>query len=836
MSSILGVVCYVKIDIMNYMQKVFSLILAVSIVWAGGVSTLHASVSYDIDTSTNWNIRIDGAVAGNWAGYGQPILADVDGNGKEDILIKSWFASNNGRATSGSLWIIYDSILDDYTGTGNTIDLADSSKWNIRIDGAVAGDFLSIAGVQVADINNDGSQDVLVSAYAADNREANTGSLYVLYGTLLDDYTGTGNTIDMADSSNWNVRYDGSEASEQLTLLDALEVGDVNNNNAPDLLVGSRTALKNSRADSGSVYVIYDDILDDYTGTGNIINLATTTNWNIRYDGAVTDDFLSNDILAPTDFDGNGLADLMIGAYAKNTTEADAGSVYYIPDSLIDDYTGTGNIVDMASSTNWRVRYDGDSYHGVFGAGLDTGDLDGDGKADLLIAANDSNNDGMLGVSGRGWAFAVLGSSIDDYTGTGNVVGMGTSTNYFLRIAGETLKQNMGQNPSFVDVDGDGLTDILTRAQFPEESTADNTVGVVHIFEGGGVLSGITGTGTEIVVDGSDKYDRRYVGTSGYYLGQDGLKAGDLNDDGRMDLVISARGASFNSRASSGSTWIIYNFPHSLTATGDASLGNGSEYTVSGSVSASDSATTVTSVEYRVDDTTPTAEWTACTADDASFDETTEDYTCTIPSLSLGSHTVYVRAEDSNGAYTLQDNYASQVVAIESSGLSQRTPQQGQGGSSSSGLVSKKTSDDEHEEDDSQERESNTTTQLRDELLEQLADLEEQLALLTGSGQSTDNVCFAHTLETTFGRDLRSGMQGEDVLNLQKVLNSDLRTRLSEIDEPGALGQETDYFGLLTFEAVKKLQELCRDEILTPLDLGEPTGFVGPSTRAVLNK
>ena len=815
---------------MNHMKKLFSLILAVSAIWTGSIFQLHASVSYDIDTSTNWNIRIDGAVAGDWAGFGKTTLADIDGNGKKDILIRSWFADNNGRSSSGSLWIIYDSILDDYTGTGNTIDLADSSKWNIRIDGAVASDFLSIAGVEAADIDGDGKLDVLVGAHGADNNGSSSGSLYVLYNTLLDDYTGTGNTLDMADSSNWNIRYDGSDANEQLPGLGVLKTGDVNNNGVTDLLVGSRFADKNSRTDSGSVYVIYDDILDDYTGTGNIVNLATTTNWNIRYDGAGTQAFLGDELFPPTDFDNNGLVDLVIGSYARDTTAAtDEGSVYYVPDSLIDDYTGTGNIVDMASSTNWRIRYDAVVYHGVFGAEGDIGDIDNDGENDLLISATDSDNDGMLGGNGKGWLFAIPDTLIDDYTGTGNVVSMATSSNYFFRIAGNTFKQQFGGVPQIVDLDGDGLSDIAARGQFPEESTSDNSVGAVHVFYGGGTLSGLTGTGNEIVVDGSDKYDVRYVGTSGYFFGQSGQTVGDIDDDGRTDLVFGARGAGFNSRASSGSTWIIYNFPHSITTTGDATIGNGSDYTITGSVVASNSATTITSVEYRVDDTTPTGEWMACTADDTSFDETTEDYMCTVEDLSLGSRTVYIRAKDSNGAYTLQDDYASQVVAVESSGLSQRT--------SSSGFVTKKTMDDEHEEDDSQEQESNTTTQLRDELLEQIADLEEQIALLReGSGNARVGICFTHALGNIFERDLRAGMQGEDVLNLQKVLNSDLRTRLSETSELGSPGQETDYFGLLTFEAVKKLQELCRDEILTPLDLDEPTGFVGPSTRAVLNR
>jgi hypothetical protein len=85
-----------------------------------------------------------------------------------------------------------------------------------------------------------------------------------------------------------------------------------------------------------------------------------------------------------------------------------------------------------------------------------------------------------------------------------------------------------------------------------------------------------------------------------------------------------------------------------------------------------------------------------------------------------------------------------------------------------------------------------------------------------------------------FENDLKLGMTHPDVLGLQEILNSDNRTVVS-LDGFGSAGNETDYFGEKTKQAVINFQELYAREILTPNNLYAGTGFVGPSTRNKLN-
>ncbi len=103
--------------------------------------------------------------------------------------------------------------------------------------------------------------------------------------------------------------------------------------------------------------------------------------------------------------------------------------------------------------------------------------------------------------------------------------------------------------------------------------------------------------------------------------------------------------------------------------------------------------------------------------------------------------------------------------------------------------------------------------------------------VLTAFAQDASGV----TTTDFFSRNLRVGERGEDVQTLQKVLNSSPETKLAE-GGPGAPGEETTYFGELTKSAVVKFQEKYTAEILTPLDLTQGTGFVGPMTRKKLNE
>ena len=93
---------------------------------------------------------------------------------------------------------------------------------------------------------------------------------------------------------------------------------------------------------------------------------------------------------------------------------------------------------------------------------------------------------------------------------------------------------------------------------------------------------------------------------------------------------------------------------------------------------------------------------------------------------------------------------------------------------------------------------------------------------------------FAEAQTFNFYRSLDIEDTGQDVLELQKILNQDPNTLLA-ISGPGSINNETTYFGNLTKNALIKFQNIYRDEILTPVGLYYGTGYFGPSTIAFID-
>jgi peptidoglycan hydrolase-like protein with peptidoglycan-binding domain len=79
-----------------------------------------------------------------------------------------------------------------------------------------------------------------------------------------------------------------------------------------------------------------------------------------------------------------------------------------------------------------------------------------------------------------------------------------------------------------------------------------------------------------------------------------------------------------------------------------------------------------------------------------------------------------------------------------------------------------------------------------------------------------------------FTRNLSVGDRGEDVRSLQRFLNA--RGHTIAAVGPGSPGNETEYYGERTRDALARFQEAYAEEILVPVGLERGTGFFGPGT------
>jgi len=160
-----------------------------------------------------------------------------------------------------------------------------------------------------------------------------------------------------------------------------------------------------------------------------------------------------------------------------------------------------------------------------FGWGMDaTGDVDGDGCADVLLSGpQDSLASGAASSSPTG------GGETQLYTGSylysSDCKGDPVSASIYSSTAGDASGYSLG----FMDTDGDGLSEIIIGAPDSDIGAGANS-GAAYLLSGS--VSGSVELGTDMVTfAGESYYDRAGWAVAGN---------GDVNGDGYDDLFIGA--------------------------------------------------------------------------------------------------------------------------------------------------------------------------------------------------------------------------------------------------------------------------------------------------------
>ncbi len=140
----------------------------------------------------NNGFRLDGGPRFEQSGYSVNTAGDVNGDDVDDLLIGALFADPNGE-NSGSSYVMFGRS----TGFNLAIDLSslDGSS-GFRLDGVAEADFSGSSVSTAGDVNDDGIDDLLIGASAADpNSNSLSGSSYVVFGGVEAEVTCKNETI-----------------------------------------------------------------------------------------------------------------------------------------------------------------------------------------------------------------------------------------------------------------------------------------------------------------------------------------------------------------------------------------------------------------------------------------------------------------------------------------------------------------------------------------------------------------------------------------------------------------------------------------------------------------
>jgi hypothetical protein len=439
--------------------------------------------------------EITGDDAFEWAGLSVADIGDVNGDKKDDIVIGALAAPPGGRVAAfyGPVSGAISMRAADVVMTG---ELTFSN----------AGQALVHAGH--CDVDGDGFDDVLIGAPFADRtrvaRQANisgdnAGRAYLIFGSasLPAD-------LSLANS---NVIFVGEKEYDAAGFTVAC-AGDLDADGKSDLAISAPRAAEGDQKGVGKVYIVYGAERSRLNGMYFLENADAVLVGEAAFDNA-------GGLVAPVgDLDGDTLSELAVAAFGNDAGGRDSGAVYFLKGQK-ERRTGKVSLAEQPRLVGARA---GERLGSALAA---IGDFNGDGRADAALGISPVG--GAVEQPGRAYVF--LGGTLPQ---------QGAVDQFSVVLEGEPSDAAGIGIAALGDLTRDGFADLAVGASFGQ---GDNGKGGRSYFVQGRTLS----AGSRLALSSSFTMLQAKGDTDS--LGEVVQPAGDINQDGFVDVMIAARGA-----------------------------------------------------------------------------------------------------------------------------------------------------------------------------------------------------------------------------------------------------------------------------------------------------
>ncbi len=353
---------------------------------------------------------------------------DVNGDGYADLLLGAPRNDEAGQTESGAAYVLFgrpgafSASFDITTVDGST---------GFKLHGVSDDERLGNVVAALGDINGDGYGDIALHGKLAGGA---LDAIFVVYG-----HAGNFATDLAADAVDGTTGFIIPETGGADGLARVGAAGDVNGDGLADILLGASSTDAPTDAE-GAAYVIFGST----TPFPASFDLGTLTGTNgFRVTGAATEDTLGREVDGAGDVNGDGFADLLLGAPTFGATAGAAWVIFGKAGSFDPSFSLAG--LDPTKGFKLTgVGIDDSTGRTVSAAG----DVNGDGFADVIIGAVDND----AGGSTAGAAYVVFGHATEKAL----TVSTARTTAPF-QIA-KDLKSAV-----FTDVDGDLVTVKITK-------------------------------------------------------------------------------------------------------------------------------------------------------------------------------------------------------------------------------------------------------------------------------------------------------------------------------------------------------------------------------------